>query len=178
MQDDGLRRRSRIGLSLLTAGLLAFCVVVGSALAPLPETSATATEKDPHADLLAETSYPTAAQCASCHGQIYAEWASSNHAYASISPMFHKFEQAINDLSSGTIGGFCVRCHQQVGTQRGEERCVRYGSAARSRARASPASRATASRSSTRRPMANAASCRATSTCRSRARAKAGSLAR
>ena len=32
---------------------------------------------------------------------------------------FAKFEQAINDLSAGTIGTFCVRCHQQVGTQRG-----------------------------------------------------------
>ena len=70
----------------------------------------------------AEDSYPTAAQCAGCHQQIYNEWASSNHAYASISPMFHKFEQAINDLSAGTIGTFCVRCHQQVGTQRGEAR--------------------------------------------------------
>ena len=29
---------------------------------------------------------------------------------------------AISDLSSGTIGYFCVRCHQQVGTQRGERR--------------------------------------------------------
>jgi cytochrome c553 len=69
-----------------------------------------------------EDSYPTAAQCAGCHQQIYNEWASSNHAYASISPMFHKFEQTINDLSAGTIGTFCVRCHQQVGTQRGEAR--------------------------------------------------------
>jgi len=36
--------------------------------------------------------------------------------------MFHKFEQAITDLTQGTIGSFCVRCHQQVGTQRGEKR--------------------------------------------------------
>ena len=70
----------------------------------------------------AEESYPSAAQCGGCHQQIYNEWASSNHAYASISPMFHKFEQAITDLTQGTIGTFCVRCHQQVGTQRGEER--------------------------------------------------------
>ena len=59
-----------------------------------------------------------------CHTQIYKEWASSNHAYSAISPMFHKFEQRINELSSGTIGSFCVRCHQQVGTQRGEPREV------------------------------------------------------
>ena len=36
--------------------------------------------------------------------------------------MFHKFEQAVTDLTQGTIGSFCVRCHQQVGTQRDEPR--------------------------------------------------------
>ena len=69
-----------------------------------------------------ETLYPTAAQCGECHKQIYDEWASSQHAYASISPMFHKFEQKIQDLTQGTVGTFCVRCHQQVGTQLGEAR--------------------------------------------------------
>ena len=78
--------------------------------------------KDPHAGVLAENNFPSASQCAGCHNQIYKEWASSNHAYASISPMFHKFEQAITELTQGTIGSFCVRCHQQVGTQRGEKR--------------------------------------------------------
>ncbi|MBT5435930.1 MAG: hypothetical protein HOK83_19985, partial [Rhodospirillaceae bacterium] len=77
---------------------------------------------DPHAALFVEENYPSASQCADCHERIYWEWASSNHAYASISPMFHKFEQTINDLSSGTIGSFCVRCHQQIGTQMGEPR--------------------------------------------------------
>ena len=66
--------------------------------------------------------FPSAVECAGCHQQIYNEWASSNHAYASISPMFHKFEQKISDLTQGTIGTFCVRCHQQVGTQLGEKR--------------------------------------------------------
>ena len=66
--------------------------------------------------------YPTAAQCGECHRQIYEEWASSNHAYASISPMFHKFEQKFQELTQGTVGTFCVRCHQQVGTQLGENR--------------------------------------------------------
>jgi hypothetical protein len=77
---------------------------------------------DPHASVFAESSYPTAAQCGACHTLIYKEWASSQHAYASISPMFHKFEQTINDLSSGTVKAFCVRCHQQVGTQKDEKR--------------------------------------------------------
>lgn len=36
--------------------------------------------------------------------------------------MFNKFEQAINDLSQGTIGYFCMRCHSGVGTTMGETR--------------------------------------------------------
>ncbi len=84
--------------------------------------AALAVEEDPHAAIFDEDNYPSASQCASCHERVYWEWASSNHAYASISPMFHKFEQTINDLSSGTIGTFCVRCHQQIGTQMGEPR--------------------------------------------------------
>ena len=36
--------------------------------------------------------------------------------------MFHKFEQKFQDLTQGTVGTFCVRCHQQVGTQLGESR--------------------------------------------------------
>ncbi len=103
-------------LALLAAGLSGLMAFVS------PADRAVASEPDPHAAVFAESSYPTAAQCGACHTQIYREWSSSNHAYASISPMFHKFEQTINDLSSGTIRGFCVRCHQQVGTQRGEER--------------------------------------------------------
>ena len=66
--------------------------------------------------------YPTAAQCGQCHKQIYDEWSSSQHAYSSISPMFHAFEQKFQELTKGTVGTFCVRCHQQVGTQLGESR--------------------------------------------------------
>ncbi len=69
-----------------------------------------------------EELYPTADQCGECHKQIYDEWSSSNHAYASISPMFHKFEQKFQNLTQGTVGTFCVRCHQQAGTQLGEKR--------------------------------------------------------
>jgi hypothetical protein len=66
--------------------------------------------------------YPTAAQCGQCHKQIYEEWSSSQHAYSSISPMFHAFEQKFQELTKGTVGTFCVRCHQQVSTQLGENR--------------------------------------------------------
>jgi len=103
----------------LLAALVAFVTV--PLLFPLMP-QALADEAEPHAAVFAESSYPSAVECAPCHRSIFTEWSASNHAYASISPMFHKFEQAINTLASGTIGSFCVRCHQQIGTQRGEPR--------------------------------------------------------
>ncbi|MBI1370037.1 MAG: cytochrome C [Planctomycetes bacterium] len=90
----------------------------GGAKPITPKTDAEAA----HAALYAQNEFPSAAQCATCHKQIYDEWASSNHAYASISPMFHKFEQRINDLAQGTIGYFCMRCHASVGTTLKEQR--------------------------------------------------------
>lgn len=96
-------------------------ITLAVAILVIPGLSSAGVDKIPEA-FYAEESYPSASQCAGCHQQIYNEWASSNHAYASISPMFHKFEQAVTDLTQGTIGSFCVRCHQQVGTQKGEAR--------------------------------------------------------
>ena len=87
------------------------------------DSATEATEGDKaHTQLYDESYYPTAAQCGECHEQIYYEWSSSQHAYASISPMFHKFEQKFQELTQGTVGTFCVRCHAQVGTQLGEPR--------------------------------------------------------
>ncbi len=77
---------------------------------------------DPHADVFRESEFPSATKCATCHEQIFQEWASSGHAYASISPMFQKFEQHINDLTQGTIGYFCLRCHAPVATTVGLRR--------------------------------------------------------
>lgn len=79
--------------------------------------------QDPHATVLKEDSFPSASKCKACHTEIYEEWRSSNHAYAGISPMFHKFEQAIVNLAP-TIGTFCVRCHMSVGTALGEDRAM------------------------------------------------------
>ncbi len=77
---------------------------------------------DPHADLFAKTLFPSATECAVCHQQIFDEWASSSHAYAGISPMFHRFEDTINKLANGTIGYFCMRCHAPVATTVGHRR--------------------------------------------------------
>ena len=77
---------------------------------------------DPHLEAFSRTAYPSAVTCAKCHEQIFEEWAASSHAYASISPMFHVFEDRINKLSSGTIGYFCMRCHAPVATTMGLRR--------------------------------------------------------
>ncbi len=77
---------------------------------------------DPHLEIYSRDAYPSAQECATCHEQLYEEWASSSHAYASISPMFHKFEDTINNLSQGTVGYFCLRCHAPVATTMGLRR--------------------------------------------------------
>lgn len=107
-----------IGLVLL----LALGSALGSALGqvlpkPLPEDN-------PDAHALADLQYPSAKVCGECHPNQYRQWSNSSHAYASLSPMFNKFEQKINDLSQGTIGSFCVRCHASVGTALGERRDI------------------------------------------------------
>jgi hypothetical protein len=71
---------------------------------------------DPHAEVFAESLFPSALTCAKCHEQIYKEWASSSHAYAAVSPMFHRFEDTVQRLTHGTIGYFCMRCHAPVAT--------------------------------------------------------------
>ncbi len=71
---------------------------------------------DPHLELYTKSAYPSARECAVCHEEIYQQWSVSAHAYAQVSPMFNKFEQRLNDLSQGTVGYFCMRCHAPVAT--------------------------------------------------------------
>ena len=97
-------------------------LVAGALMLVSPGARAQDDGSEAHGAILSEDAFPSASQCAACHEQIYDEWSSSNHAYASISPMFHKFEQTINALTQGTIGAFCVRCHQSAGTTLGEDR--------------------------------------------------------
>ncbi len=98
-------------------------VVIKKKSAPLPPPKPKAKDPvDPHRAIYAKNNFPSASECATCHKEIYDEWRSSNHAYASISPVFHKFEQKINDLAQGTLGMFCMRCHVAVGTTMGEPR--------------------------------------------------------
>ena len=77
---------------------------------------------DPHLEAFSRSAFPSAVECATCHEQIFDEWASSSHAYASVSPMFHCFEDKVNKLTQGTIGYFCMRCHAPVATTMGLRR--------------------------------------------------------
>ncbi len=100
---------------------------------PNPHASASARQKssdnddsedgeDPHFEIYSRSAFPSAKECATCHEQIYEEWSTSSHAYASVSPMFHKFENTINRLAQGTLGYFCLRCHAPVATTMGLRR--------------------------------------------------------
>ncbi len=85
-----------------------------------PNTAAC--DEDPHANVYSRGAFPSAEECAVCHQQIFDEWSVSSHAYAAVSPMFHVFEQKINDLAQGTVGYFCLRCHAPVATTMGLRR--------------------------------------------------------
>lgn len=73
--------------------------------------------RDPHHGLWAEGCYPSAESCRQCHPRQYEEWRASGHAYAAVSPMFTRFEQAMTDYTKGTVGSFCIRCHSPAGVQ-------------------------------------------------------------
>jgi hypothetical protein len=109
--------RTLAGALALAAAALGNPAAAEENTAPVPVDGRRA-----HLEILLSDQFPSATLCANCHQKQFTEWASSNHAYASMSPMFHKFEQAVNALTAGTMGSFCVRCHQQVGTQKGEPR--------------------------------------------------------
>jgi hypothetical protein len=86
--------------------------------------TAPAADAQDRCEFVAKSLYPSASECRACHEKIYDEWSMSSHAYAFVSPMFHKFEQKINDVASGTIGYFCYRCHTPAGTSLGISRAA------------------------------------------------------
>lgn len=76
-----------------------------------PELSAA----EEHKKLFAESKYPSAATCRTCHPDHYREWAGSPHAYAQLSPVFNAMAGAVIFANNGTVGDFCGRCHNTVG---------------------------------------------------------------
>lgn len=86
-----------------------------SAEPPTPEQADQA-----HAALFLESRYPSAHTCATCHPKQYKEWSVSQHAYTQLSPVYMAMQITINAKTSGTLGDFCIRCHNQVGMNLGE----------------------------------------------------------
>lgn len=120
-----LKKIWMLGICLLVSSALVGCYSETALTEDSVPTPTPLQEKltgvDPHVGVYNTDQYPSASKCAPCHEQIYDEWRSSNHAYAAISPMFHKFEQKLHSLAP-TKGAFCVRCHMSVGTTLGEPR--------------------------------------------------------
>ncbi len=73
-----------------------------------------------HESLFAEARFPSAATCGTCHPKEYREWSVSQHAYSQLSPAYLSLNNKINELSNGSNGDFCIRCHNQVGANLGE----------------------------------------------------------
>ena len=90
------------------------------AILTLGWTTAAAQEEEPHEALFAESRYPSATTCAACHPKQYREWSVSQHSYAQLSPIYLAFLNTLNAQLSGTMGDFCMRCHNQVGMNLGE----------------------------------------------------------
>ncbi len=67
-----------------------------------------------------EERFPSANSCGSCHPAQYREWSVSQHSYAQISPVFNAFQGKLLQLTNGTNGDFCIRCHTPVGMNLGE----------------------------------------------------------
>ena len=73
-----------------------------------------------HLKLFVENRYPSANTCGVCHPKHYKEWSVSQHAYAQLSPVYLSLNNRINQLSNGSNGDFCLRCHSPVGANLGE----------------------------------------------------------
>ncbi len=73
-----------------------------------------------HEALFAESKYPSAATCGTCHPKQYEQWSVSSHSYAQLSPVYLSLSSEINELTSGSNGDFCLRCHSPIGANLGE----------------------------------------------------------
>ena len=73
-----------------------------------------------HEGVFAENAYPSATTCAPCHPKHFRQWSISQHAYAQMSPVFNAMNGKILELTNGTNGDFCIRCHTPVGMNLGE----------------------------------------------------------
>ncbi|MDG2127216.1 MAG: multiheme c-type cytochrome, partial [Fuerstiella sp.] len=73
-----------------------------------------------HAALFKDDCFPSAKKCAVCHPKHFREWSVSPHSYSQLSPVFNTMSNKLNDLTAGTLGDFCIRCHTPVGMAKNE----------------------------------------------------------
>jgi nitrate/TMAO reductase-like tetraheme cytochrome c subunit len=110
-----VRRRAANALRLVLALVVLAAKVCGQSAAPEDQKRPELSAAEEHAKLFAETKYPSATTCRTCHPDHYREWSVSPHAYAQLSPVFNAMQGVIIFANSGTMGDFCIRCHNQVG---------------------------------------------------------------
>ena len=113
MRQRGIRLSSTTAVLVAAVVLLVAAsmrVTVAGQLPPLQPVA-----EDAHQALFAEERFPSATTCARCHAEIYREWSVSPHAYAQLSPIFNAMQAKIGELTNGTNGDFCIRCHTPVG---------------------------------------------------------------
>lgn len=98
-------------------GFLTICMLIVSVIST---TSEAAEAEEEHAALFAESRFPSAGTCGTCHPKQYEEWRVSQHSYAQLSPVYLSLSNKINELANGSNGDFCLRCHSPVGANLGE----------------------------------------------------------
>jgi hypothetical protein len=94
--------------------LVALSVSLSAPAQETPEASP-ATADEEHEALFLENRFPSAVTCGNCHPDHYRQWSVSPHAYAQMSPVFNAMHGTILQLTNGTNGDFCIRCHTPVG---------------------------------------------------------------
>jgi hypothetical protein len=77
-----------------------------------------------HAACFDQDPFPSAKKCQQCHPDHYREWSVSPHAYAQVSPVFNAMSNKLNELTNGTLGDFCIRCHTPVGMAMNEPQSI------------------------------------------------------
>lgn len=106
--------RTAIGLVAIAAAGFAAIALAQTSPGSEPGASLQRDALAEHEALFEEHRFPAAATCATCHPDHYREWSVSSHAYATMSPVFNAMHGTILELTNGTNGDFCIRCHSPV----------------------------------------------------------------
>jgi Cytochrome c554 and c-prime len=121
----GVRRLASIVRGLATVEFLVILVLaVSVSAAPVTPTAAEADAQqkanEAHEKVFLANRFPPATACRTCHPTQFEQWSVSQHAYAQMSPVFNAFHGTLLQLTNGTNGDFCIRCHTPIGMNLGE----------------------------------------------------------